>query len=96
MISIGRIVHYVLKDGQHRPAIVVGVWPNEFPDNIENKTGLNLQVFLDGWNDKAHAEGTPATMEGNSAPATKWIASAPYCSITSHAETWHWPEREDE
>jgi hypothetical protein len=46
--SIGRIVHFVLPSGQHRPAIIVRVWgekPTE--DSL-----VNLQVFSDGTNDK--------------------------------------------
>ncbi len=40
----GRIVHYVMPDGQHRPAVVVQVWNKD--------TGCsNLQVFTDGSND---------------------------------------------
>lgn len=47
-LTEGRIVHYVLPDGnhegEHRPAIIVKVW---------NKTTgyVNLQVFVDGTND---------------------------------------------
>lgn len=41
-LTIGRIVHYVLSDNEHRPAIIVGAYGN----NI-----VNLQVFTDGDND---------------------------------------------
>jgi hypothetical protein len=42
-LTEGRIVHYVMPNGQHRPAIVVKVW---------NSNGMaNLQVFTDGPND---------------------------------------------
>lgn len=40
--TIGRIVHYVLSDNEHRPAIITYV----FSSNI-----VNLQVFNDGHND---------------------------------------------
>lgn len=44
-LTEGRIVHYVLPNGKHRPAIVVQVWSTE--------TGMsNLQVFNDGNNDE--------------------------------------------
>lgn len=41
--SLGRMVHYVIPDGcanagDHRPAIIVRVWPDT----------VNLQVFFDG------------------------------------------------
>lgn len=45
--SIGRIVHYVIGGGHHRPAIIVRVWdqaPKE--DSV-----VQLQVFTDGSND---------------------------------------------
>ena len=41
--SIGRIVHYVLPNGQHRPAIIVNCWPGS--DRV------NLTVFPDLAND---------------------------------------------
>lgn len=43
-LTIGRIVHYVMPNGVHRPAIVVQVWD---PANGR----ANLQVFTDGAND---------------------------------------------
>lgn len=43
-LIVGRIVHYVMPSGKHRPAIVVQVWSTQ--------SGMsNLQVFLDGSND---------------------------------------------
>lgn len=45
-LTEGRIVHFVLATGEHRPAIVVRNW------NIESKPGyVNLLVFADGSND---------------------------------------------
>ncbi len=40
--SVGRIVHYVLPSGEHRPAIIVKVW-HDTPDPGTS----NLHVFLD-------------------------------------------------
>ena len=45
--SIGRIVHYVISPGQHRPAIIVRVW-DEQPTEL---SCVQLQVFTDGSND---------------------------------------------
>jgi hypothetical protein len=45
-VRIGDIVHYVLTDGHHRPAIVVQVWRPET---------VNLIVFADGSNDGTFA-----------------------------------------
>lgn len=43
-LTEGRIVHYVLENGQHRPAIVVRKWGGD--------TGcVQLQVFTDQTND---------------------------------------------
>lgn len=50
-LTPGRIVHFVMPDGEHRPAIVVRVW--------WHRVGMvNLQVFTDGLNDGGqHATG---------------------------------------
>lgn len=49
MIRLGKIVHYVMLNGLHRPAIVVHVWAPHY---------LNLQVFTDSLNDGgAYASG---------------------------------------
>lgn len=46
----GRIVHYVLPDGGHRPAVIVRVWSKE--------TGCaNMLVFTDGTNDAGFNRG---------------------------------------
>lgn len=43
-LGIGRIVHFVMTNGEHRPATIVRVW--------DKSTGyVNLQVFTDGEND---------------------------------------------
>ena len=46
-LTEGRIVHYVMPSGEHRPAIVVRV------RNLETVTDgyVNLVVFVDGVND---------------------------------------------
>jgi hypothetical protein len=90
MITIGRIVHYVLENGRHRPAFVVAVWPGEFPDNAEDSTGVNLQVFVDGSNDII-AGGRPYLEER--ATGIMWITSARFAAAPSPG-TWHWPEKE--
>jgi hypothetical protein len=73
----GRIVHYVLPDGphagEHRPAIVVRVW---------SEVGVNLQVFMDGANDRV------------SGPGVVWATSVLYADPAEHKpRTWHWIER---
>ena len=77
--SIGRIVHYVLRDGrsagEHRPAIIVRVW--------EPEAGyVNLQVLTDGANDGAEA-----------GSGMIWATSVFPDEQFQGPGTWHWPER---
>ncbi len=51
-LAVGRIVNFVMANGEIRPAIIVRVW---------SETCVNLRVFLDGWND------TKTDSAGNSA-----------------------------
>lgn len=105
--SIGRIVHYVLADGQHRAATVVNAWdsPSDHPHHC------NLTVHLDGNNDlvcfynvedgeivKApdsyHCK--PELRPGNAAdwlPGVLIVGSASQDEDTKAPGTWHWPER---
>ena len=76
--SIGRIVHFVLPNGEHRPAMVVRVCPEEFPNNPEDHTGLNLQVFLDGTNDNEAYRGMVLPCPIDLLHGTMWYASAQY------------------
>lgn len=103
--SIGRIVHYVLADGQHRAAVVVNSWPHQ--------TVANLKVHLDAANDLTY--GSLST--GLTAPALKpqvleygsvhlfsyaaylggaelHVTSADQDEENYRPGTWHWPERE--
>ena len=84
LVSVGRIVHYVLPNGrnpgEHRPAIVVNVWGTPTPDYTP---AVQLQVFTDSTND---------FVEGPGSNGLLWATSV------SHDEehrigTWHWPER---
>lgn len=88
--SIGRVVHYVLAVfdnvtavGEHRPAFIVRVWPGEYGTN-ECPDGVNLQVFLDGGNDRCSSE--------RESGDTMWKTSVEY-SAEGKPGTWHWPER---
>jgi hypothetical protein len=78
-ITIGRIVHFIMPDGNHRPAIVVEDWKGK-DDHI------NLQVFLDGDNDLSapHHE-----RQYGSA----WRTSVKYAPAKKNEPgTFHWPE----
>ena len=77
--SIGRVVHFVMLNGKHRPAFVTEVWPNDM---------LNLQVMLDGPNDPSPHD------EPNSEYSTAscvWRGSI-YHDESGTLNTWHWPE----
>ena len=43
-LGIGRVVHFVMPNGEHRPAFVVKIWDQQYGT-------VNLQVFTDGSND---------------------------------------------
>lgn len=77
-LTEGRIVHYVMPSGDHRPAIVVQVCPKEwgYPPGA-----VQLQVFTDGSNDGL--EYTSGIF---------WATSVQY-SETPAPQTWHWIER---
>jgi hypothetical protein len=74
--GIGDIVHYVNGAGNHRPAIVVQVWPQ----------GIDLQVFTGGPYD---VSGWPLFYEFGQAPNAIFIGGVPE-GINPHE--WHWPE----
>lgn len=81
----GRIVHYVLSNGQHRPAIVVRDWSN--PDLPGSDGMVNLIVFADGTNDMGAVGGT------YTAQGIFWATSAHYSPDGTEHHTWHWIER---
>lgn len=95
--TTGRIVHYVLANGDHRAALVT----NGFGDKI-----ANLTVFLDHANDlqtSAQTTGTgweikPQLIPQNTGAFTHGgglhAASAHQDEDAKTPGTWHWPERE--
>lgn len=88
----GQMVHYVMTNGEHRPAIVVRVWRNLDGTHagLPLLEGLvNLQVFTDGANDQnpAYSSG----MNERVATGLLWATSVRY-SDQHEAGTWHWPE----
>lgn len=104
--TVGRILHWTarggeapgLKEGDIRPAIVVRVWPNEYPNGIDGKAtepqdGYNVQVFLDGC---AFSEPGPHTagkfQGGNDGAAFLWVTSAAICEKPTPGNL-HWPQR---
>lgn len=78
--TIGRIVHYQLgtgrSKGEYRPALIVRVW---------NDSCVNLQVFLDGSNDRENELSV-----GVDSPLTAWKTS----SVQGDGPgQWKWPDR---
>lgn len=84
-LTEGRIVHYVLSNGEHRPAIVVKVWGSAACDGY-----INLQVFTDGAND-IDAMLSDAD-ETNIRSGICWITSVCYDENKAN-HTWHWIEK---
>ncbi|MDB5094462.1 MAG: hypothetical protein JWO85_2563 [Candidatus Eremiobacteraeota bacterium] len=76
--TVGRIVHFVLPDGQVRPAIIVRVWSPEM---------VNLRVFLDGTNDAP--DGGYLQREWATSVHYREYAVGNYAP-----GTWFWPPRE--
>lgn len=85
-LTEGRVVHYVLRDGQHRPAIVVRDWSNS---KVPGSDGMvNLIVFSDGYNDRIATMGGTVTDQG-----IFWATSAHYDPQGDKHHTWHWIEK---
>lgn len=83
-ISVGRIVHFVTENGEHKAAIVVAAWGND---------SCNLQVFTDGNNERGHYIVNDLVRKGL-IPESVWVTYISY-SEEPKPRTWHWPERED-
>ncbi len=89
-LTEGRLVHYVLADGNHRPAVVVKDWKQ--PNGC-----CNLQVLLDGTNDLSE----PANcMPQEAERGIAWRTSVLYHGASDSPgappcppNTWHWPEK---
>ncbi len=84
----GRVVHYVLQNGTHRPAIVVKVWwvggvgeIHRLPENGMS----NMQVFMDHDEDDAGYDTRPY-------PLTRMKTSVVFDEAGAPG-TWHWIER---
>lgn len=84
-LTEGRIVHFVMPNGQHRPAIVVHVW---------NKTSgvSNLTVFSD-WTNDTHNLPNAFHNPDDIAHGMFWVTSANPDEETKKSGTWHWIEK---
>lgn len=87
-LTEGRIVHFVLPNGEHRPAMVVKVWNKE--------TGyVNLQVFTDGPNDLPAYEGSNWSDDMRKAvrSGVMWATSIFPDETSKRGGSWHWIEK---
>lgn len=91
-LTEGRIVHYVLQNGVHRPAIVVKVW--RYSEPVQNESDevvytipengcSNLQVFTDS---------DPERKYNDQLDPVTWCTSVLF-SETKEPHTWHWIEQ---
>lgn len=79
-LTEGRIVHYVMTTGEHRPAIVVKVWNKE-------SGVVNLNVFTDWGNDMKSSDGSPLKS------GDIWATSVLPDEVEKIIGTWHWIEK---
>jgi len=92
-LTEGRIVHYVMPNGEHRPAIVVRVW-RELQEASPGYS--NLQVFTDFGND-VKVENREFYNDAEIRSGRLWATSVSYADAGESGlhppHTWHWPER---
>lgn len=90
-LTEGRVVHYVMPDGKHCPAIIVRNW-----DELAGTS--NLTVFPDWNNDAGYTEADKQALrdQGIDPEEVKrglfWKTSVVY-SEDKEPNTWHWIER---
>ncbi len=86
----GRIVHYVMPNGQHRAAIVAKVWSDSGTSN--------LQVITDSFNDLPHTPNEREQFENAGLVVDEvrhghiWKTSIQF-SAEARPNTWHWVEK---
>jgi hypothetical protein len=92
-LTEGRIVHFVMPLGEHRPAIVTKVW-----DHTGETGCANLSVFTDYANDAIYTEGEKQVYKNAGidkeavAHGHFWATSRLY-SEEPKPGTWHWIEK---
>jgi hypothetical protein len=89
--TIGRTVHYTMPDGQIRPAVVVRAWDHE-PGGSYPPGVVNLQVLLDGSNDRISEKNAEFFSEEETKRGQAWRTSVHH-SEESKPNTWRWPPR---
>lgn len=89
-LTEGRIVHYVMPNGQHRPAIIVNTWRDLTPPC---EGYINLQVFTDGSNDLIGLPEIYGSMRDQIAHGMLWATSICPDEAEKKPGTWHWIEK---
>jgi len=84
--SKGRVVFFVMPDGDTRAADIVAVCNEHFKVTSYQREECQLQVKLDGENDVARY-GLASLMHPG------WRTSVPHDEETKAPGTWHWPPR---
>jgi hypothetical protein len=82
----GRIVHFVLAEGQHRAAMIVRSWQGDM---------VNLRVFLDGTNDSRYLVENHHAYSLMGDAGSLWKTSVHY-DEEKKPGTWHWIERDSD
>lgn len=85
-LTEGRIVHYVMPGGEHRPAIIVKVWSKE-------SGVVNMQVFTDSTNDYNRKLETLNPYNVEMKAGLAWRTSISPDLETQRPGTWHWIEQ---
>jgi hypothetical protein len=86
---IGQIVHFVMPNGDHRPAIIMQIW---------GPACVNLQVITDGPNDAGYKETEKEALRNFSLNPDDvkhghvWATSEMF-SADPKPGTWHWIEK---
>lgn len=90
-ITEGRIVHYVLPNGEHRAAMIVNGWHG----GIGSDHLVNLHVFLDGLNDKAaDLVQTSVSIYDTETIRQGWLwATSVRFDEGASTHSWHWIEK---
>lgn len=83
-LTEGRMVHFVMPNGQHRSAIVVKVW---HPNGT-----ANLTVFSD-WTNDTHDLPNAFHNPDDIAHGMFWATSVQPDEVDKKPGTWHWIER---
>lgn len=95
-LGVGRIVHYVMPDGEHRPAVVTKVW-HSVSEDLQRQGYCNVQVTPDGANDDMNLRRLFNMTPQETVPF-HYRVGVPMSSVVfddgGKPGTIHWPEKE--